>query len=107
MAIRIEYHRKAYRQLKAIARGDRISAKAIADTIDKLEEDPRPHGCETLDEAIFRIRVRDYRVIYGLDDKEKLVGILKIERCSEATYRGLEKLVERFKRMRDTAGGKY
>ena len=101
MATRVEYHRMAYRQLETIARGDRISARAIADAIDKLEDEPRPHGCETLEDEILRIRVRDYRVIYGLDEKEERIVILKIERRSEATYRGLEKLVERFKQIRN------
>jgi mRNA interferase RelE/StbE len=102
--MRVEYHRKAFRELESIARGDRVSAKAIADMIDKLADEPRPHGCETLDDTILRIRVRDYRVIYGLNEKEKLVAILKIVRRSETTYRGLEKLVRRFKRMGDSAG---
>ena len=95
MATRVEYHRKAFRQLETIARGDRISARAIADAIDKLEDEPRPHGCETLEDKILRIRMRDYRVIYGLDEKEKRIVILKIARHSEATYRGLEKLVKK------------
>ena len=99
MRMRVEYHRKAFRQLETIARGDRISARAIADAIDKLENEPHPHGCETLEEEILRIRVRDYRVIYGVDEKEERIVILKISRRSEATYRGLEKLVKRFKQM--------
>ena len=99
MRMRVEYHRKAFRQLEDIARGDRISDRAIADAIDKLEDEPRPHDSETLEDEILRIRVRDYRVIYGLDEKEKRVVILKIERRSEATYRGLEKRVKRYKQM--------
>ena len=85
--------------MESIARGDRISARAIADAIDKLEEEPRPHGCETLEDEILRLRVRDYRVIYGLDEKEERIVILKMARRSEATYQGLEKLVKSFKQM--------
>ena len=95
--MQVEYHHKAYKQLETIARGDRISAKAIADAIDNLGDESRPHGCETLEEEILRIRVRDYRVIFRLDEKEKRIVILKIERRSEATYREMKKLVERFK----------
>lgn len=85
MAMRVEYHRKAFRQLETIARGDRNSARAIADAIDKLEGEPRPHGCETLEDEILRIRVRDYRVIYGLDEKEKRVVIFE-DRAAQRSH---------------------
>ena len=100
MAVRVEYHQQAVRQLGSIARGDKASARAIADAIDNLANEPQPHGCETLDESLYRIRVRDYRVIYGLNKREKRVVVLKIARRSEATYQGMKKLAGRFKRMR-------
>ena len=62
-----------------------------------LGTNPARTDARRLEDEILRIRVRDYRVIYGLDEKEKRIVILKIERRSEATYREMKKLVERFK----------
>ena len=99
MPYRVEYHQKAVDQLEEIKRGDNISASAIADAIDELAKNPRPKGVENISHVLFRIRTRDFRVIYGIEDREHLVGVLKIERRNENTYKNLGNLSERFKRM--------
>ena len=45
-----------------------------------LEDNPRPHGVKKLSdtEALCRIRVGDYRVIYQIRDKVLLVVVVKI-----------------------------
>ena len=61
----------------------------VRDAIRSLETDPRPHGCTKLQIAhAYRIRIGDYRVIYDVDDEERIVTILRATHRREA-YRGL------------------
>ena len=54
-------------------------AKRIVDKIDSLAEDPRPRWTEKLkSRSGFRISVGDYRVIYSVDDRKKLISVLDI-----------------------------
>jgi mRNA interferase RelE/StbE len=48
--------------------------------IEALAGDPRPPGCETLAGYSDRDRVRqgDYRVVYSVDDAQRIVLIVKI-----------------------------
>ena len=45
-----------------------------------LRENPRPMGCIKLsgDEAVWRIRVGDYRVLYLIDDMKRVVDIVYV-----------------------------
>ena len=45
----------------------------------ELEDNPRPQGCIKLkDREGYRIRVGDYRIIYGVEDKILIVTILML-----------------------------
>jgi mRNA interferase RelE/StbE len=45
--------------------------------IDSLAENPRPTGCRRLrGRKDWRVRVGDYRIIYGIDDDRRIVEIL-------------------------------
>lgn len=60
---------------------DRIPDKfyqQIAKHIIALSTQPRPAGIKKLKEDVYRIRVGDYRIIYSVDDREKVVTIIKI-----------------------------
>ena len=51
--------------------------------ITSLEENPRPDGCKKLKnfygfENIYRIIIRDYRIIYTVDDSLMIIEIMKI-----------------------------
>jgi mRNA interferase RelE/StbE len=50
-----------------------------------LSKNPRPHGCLklTADEG-YRLRSGNYRVIYRINDKEKIVYIYRIKHRKEA-----------------------
>jgi mRNA interferase RelE/StbE len=51
----------------------------VTDALERLSDDPRPHGCEKIsgtDE--WRIRVGDYRIRYTIDDKGKVVIVTRI-----------------------------
>jgi mRNA interferase RelE/StbE len=55
----------------------------------ELEQTPRPHGCTKLEgsEDEYRVRVGDYRILYVIDDKAKLVTIARVRHRREAYRR--------------------
>jgi mRNA interferase RelE/StbE len=62
---------------------DRINA-----AIDRLSTDPRPEGAVKLaGRNDFRIRVGDYRIVYAVDDDERLVIIARIAHRREVYRR--------------------
>jgi mRNA interferase RelE/StbE len=64
---------RSYRRLHSPLR-DRINA-----AIDRLATDPRPEGVVKLaGRDDYRIRVGDYRIVYAVDDDERLVIIARI-----------------------------
>ncbi|MFC4000897.1 type II toxin-antitoxin system RelE/ParE family toxin [Prauserella oleivorans] len=72
MPYEIETSRSADKFLDKLAKGQPRDAEAIEDAIERLAEDPRPHGCITLSGAdvrdVWRIRVGNYRICYQIDD---------------------------------------
>lgn len=62
----------------------RIKSRILA-----LEHDPRPHGVKKLEGPLHRIRIGNWRVLYGIDDQQKTATILHVLRRSERTYKGL------------------
>ena len=72
----------AYRRLHGRLR-DRIAA-----AIDGLADDPRPRGSVKLaGRNDYRVRVGDYRIVYAVDDDERLVLVARIAHRREV-YRG-------------------
>jgi mRNA interferase RelE/StbE len=71
-------------QLKSSARKnlikiDQQTRKRIADKIDSLAENPLPQGVEKLsNDESYRVRVGDYRIVFTVNHKDKIVGIIKI-----------------------------
>lgn len=57
----------------------------IIDSIRQLKTNPRPYGVKKLTGGIgWRIRVRDYRILYTIDDKQKLITIYRVRHRREA-----------------------
>lgn len=52
----------------------------------ELEINPRPKGVKKLEQNIYRIRIGRYRVIYEINDKDKLVVVTKVAKRDESTY---------------------
>lgn len=75
---RVSIKRSASRELESVAqKGDR---QRLVTRIEALGSNPRPPGCEKLAGYTDRYRVRqgDYRVVYSVDDGERIVVIFKI-----------------------------
>ncbi|NQU05520.1 MAG: type II toxin-antitoxin system RelE/ParE family toxin [Calditrichaeota bacterium] len=51
-----------------------------------LENEPRPHGCKKLSSTtnVYRIRVGNFRILYRVFDKERVVNITRIPPRSQA-----------------------
>lgn len=78
---------KAARQLKALSIEVR---QEISLTIESLASEPRPIGVKKLsgEQDIYRIRVRNYRVLYRIIDKVLVVVIVAVGHRREV-YRDL------------------
>ena len=60
----------------------------IATAIDALAIDPRPAGAVRLEgREDYRIRVSDYRIVYAVDDDERLVFVARIAHRREVYRR--------------------
>jgi mRNA interferase RelE/StbE len=60
----------------------------IRTAIDSLAGDPRPRGAVKLaGRNDYRIRVGDYRVIYAVDDEERLIIVARIAHRREVYRR--------------------
>jgi mRNA interferase RelE/StbE len=48
--------------------------------INKLSENPRPHGCKKLkgSDSDYRIRLGNYRIIYTIADNVLIITVIKI-----------------------------
>ena len=79
----IVFSRSARRELDKLPDSvvDRILPR-----IEELSTSPRPHGCRKIkgSDNLWRIRVGDYRVIYSVDDRLRLVDIVAVRHRSEA-----------------------
>lgn len=79
----ITFARSARRELESLesATVDRIFVR-----IERLSDDPRPHDCVKLRgrKDLWRLRVGDYRVIYAMDDGERVVDIIAVRHRREA-----------------------
>ena len=64
--------------------------EAVARAITNLEENPRPPRVKKLvDSGLWRIRVGQHRIVYAIDDKSRLVTVVRVARRQEDTYKGL------------------
>lgn len=53
-----------------------------------LSQNPRPPGCKKLtDKEGYRIRVADYRILYTIDDRSKMVVVYRIKIRGKDTYK--------------------
>lgn len=85
LTYRIIIEKKAQREASSIHREHR---PAIDLAISDLATNPRPSGCRKLTERDgYRIRQGDYRILYTIDDKNRVVVIYRIKHRGESTYK--------------------
>ena len=85
---RVELAPAAQRQLRRLPPGD---AARLRGPILALAIAHRPSGTVKLTGTNFwRLRVGELRIVYLVDDEERLVVVLKVARRSESTYRRIE-----------------
>jgi len=77
MAYTVEVAPAAERQLKALPKPIRTQ---IGRRIDKLADNPRPHGIQKItgEDDLYRVRTGDYRILYKINDQEILILVVKI-----------------------------
>lgn len=86
MAYVINFAPRAARQLKKLVENvPKSIANEIKNQIDALGINPRPANSKKLEdsEKIYRVDVRDYRIVYAIKSKELIVLILKIAHRKE------------------------
>ncbi|MCI0403248.1 MAG: type II toxin-antitoxin system RelE/ParE family toxin [Acidobacteria bacterium] len=72
----------AEKDFRSLPKGDQVR---VGRRIQLLTDTPRPPGCKKLGEpGIFRVRQGDYRVIYQVDDAQRIVQVLRIAHRREA-----------------------
>ena len=81
--------RRVQRELDALQSSDR---RRVLARLEALAGNPRPPGCEKLEDDIYRVRGGDIRILYRVDDEGRRVDVGAIRRRSEATYRGVGEL---------------
>ena len=70
----------------------------IMEEVEKLSENPYPYGKKsfrTIDPPVkfyrstarYRLRVGDYRILYDVDDKKRIVWIFALRRRGRKTYK--------------------
>ena len=82
----IELRRIAQRALDKLSPRD---FNAVLETVKALADSPRPKGVEKIKSVgLWRVRPGDYRVVYSIDDRQRLVTIVRIGHRREI-YRSL------------------
>ena len=82
-AYTVSISRSSQKEFRALDGGVRVR---VIRSIHSLATEPRPAGCRKLVGAAnrWRIRVGDYRVIYSIDDEERVIEIIAARHRSKA-----------------------
>lgn len=77
MTYQVETTSAALRQIKKLPRDVQ---PAIVAAVEALATNPRPNGVKKLkgEENAYRIRVRDYRILYEIHDEELIILVVKV-----------------------------
>ena len=76
------FARSARRELETL---DASVVRRVIPKVEGLAQDPKPSGSRKLQGAqnLWRIRIGDYRVIYSVDDRQRVVDIVRIRHRRE------------------------
>lgn len=83
--LRIERHAE-----KDLVKLERTSFEQIASRIKELASNPHPQGSKKISgsQNDWRLRIGDYRVLYEIDNKSRIIKIMRVKHRREA-YRDL------------------
>ena len=83
---KVSIKRSAVKEIEAIPQ--KKERQRIIQRIGKLASDPRPPGARKLSgHDRYRIRQGSYRIVYGVEDKELVVVVVKVGHRKDV-YRG-------------------
>lgn len=87
---RLELTARAQREMDRLrgAEFDRVVAAILA-----LKNNPRPMGVRKLRGPIHRVRSGDWRIIYAVFDKDRMVIVGKVAKRAEDTYDRVDELL--------------
>jgi mRNA interferase RelE/StbE len=79
---KITIARSARKELQALALD---MAERVLQRIESLSANPRPSGCKKLSGStdLWRIRISDYRVVYRVDDTNRIVDVTVVRHRRE------------------------
>ncbi len=89
MSYKIELRRSAQKNLDSLSDQE---YKTIAEVISLLKYNPRPLKVKKLrgsDISLWRIRAGRFRIVYNIDDKLKVITIVRAAKRSEDMYKNL------------------
>jgi mRNA interferase RelE/StbE len=72
-----------------------IAFIAVRGVILALADEPRPPGSSKLArrQALWRVRVRidgkQWRIVYQIDDRQRMIVVARVTRRNEGTYKGI------------------
>jgi mRNA interferase RelE/StbE len=80
---RVELTRSAEKDLRRI---DRFRVASLYGAIERLGDNPWPHGSKKLVGAsrTYRIRVGDYRIVYEIEDEVLVVLVIRVAHRRDA-----------------------
>ena len=84
----VTFARSARKELESLAQ---TVAIRILKKIESLPANPRPSGCKKLtgQNPLWRIRIGDHRVVYSINDANRIIDITIIRHRS-SVYKGLD-----------------
>jgi mRNA interferase RelE/StbE len=79
----VTFARSARKELESLPGG---VVERVISRVEDLATEPRPSGCRKLQGAQhhWRIRVGDYRVIYAVDDRARVVDVVAVRHRRDA-----------------------
>ena len=73
---RLQIKKSASKELESV--GAKKDRQRLVRAINALARDPRPQGCEKLSAEENKYRQGNYRIVYSVDDRARLVLVAKI-----------------------------
>ena len=68
---------------KELAGMQRMLRQRIIERLEEISKDPRGTDSKKLDEATYRVRVGEYRIVYHVNDRERKVVVTRIRHRRE------------------------